>query len=554
MGVGQSPVGADWNTVASGSSSSPVTNFGTIDMNDVRAAIAASPPPADPGGPTFSSTSTNPLKNEFTVRLVVEGDGIATPGIDRRVLASAADPDLRPGFPKRMGTGGEAPLRYADINGDNTQELILPTEDGTVHAYRPNGSELPGWPVRTGMMLQSQGHSGAPGFAALSATPPREPPRGPLVVDLDDDGRPEVITTAGTHLYAWEPDGSVRPGFPVSSDLGLCGPSLQSQPDSHPKCGFLASPVAARLDGPDEPFSIVATALDGHLYAFDGDGASVSGYPVRLADPDEADPLRAESINEPAVDDLNGDGRDDIVVATNETYDAQAPSLDPDTLGLGVLGDALTDLLANAAGGSSRVYAVNGADGQFLSGWPIKLNGAIQDTLPLIGPGHNPAIATIGGEKRIVATTTGSTTIGVYGTDGSEVTTIDQAAPGGGSDATVPVGSLNLFESASIGRLSDNAGGPSVVKYGLGLSAALNLLLAGQNLPYNHLIGAYDPQTGLAEANFLASPTTTSSSPRRTSPSSIATRPATRCSRARGWACCTPTMAPPAPTSRASRR
>ena len=39
-----------------------------------------------------------------------------------------------------MGTGGEAPIRYADLDGDNAQELIVPTEDGTVHAYEPDGS------------------------------------------------------------------------------------------------------------------------------------------------------------------------------------------------------------------------------------------------------------------------------------------------------------------------------------------------------------------------------------------------------------------------------
>ncbi len=45
----------------------------------------------------------------------------------------------------------------------------MPTEDGTVHAYEPDGSELPGWPVHTLLERQAGGHAAAPGFAALTA-------------------------------------------------------------------------------------------------------------------------------------------------------------------------------------------------------------------------------------------------------------------------------------------------------------------------------------------------------------------------------------------------
>ena len=83
----------------------------------------------------------------------------ATPGVHRKVLTALDDPTLRAGFPKRLGAGGEAPLRYADLNGDNKQELVLPTEDGKVHAYRPDGSELPGWPVKTQTQSSAEEHA-----------------------------------------------------------------------------------------------------------------------------------------------------------------------------------------------------------------------------------------------------------------------------------------------------------------------------------------------------------------------------------------------------------
>src|SRR5205085_10472456 len=130
---------------------------------------------------------------------------IALTGIDRRVLDTFTDPTLTPGFPKRIGSGGESPTRYADLNGDNVQELIAPTEDGLVHAYEPNGSELRGWPVHTETEQAALGHSGSPGLAALGL--PREPARGPLIAALANTGSPDVVVAAGTHVHAWHGNG-----------------------------------------------------------------------------------------------------------------------------------------------------------------------------------------------------------------------------------------------------------------------------------------------------------------------------------------------------------
>ena len=38
---------------------------------------------------------------------------------------------------------------YADLEGRHELDLVFGTYDGTIHALRPNGSEVPGFPIHT---------------------------------------------------------------------------------------------------------------------------------------------------------------------------------------------------------------------------------------------------------------------------------------------------------------------------------------------------------------------------------------------------------------------
>ena len=437
------------------------------------------------------------------------------------------------------------------------QELIVPTEDGTIHAYEPDGSELPGWPVHTGLQQPARGHDSAPGFAAAGAgTPPREPPRGA------DDRRPRRRRPPRGRRHAPAPTStpgsrtaSPLPGFPVAVEPRLLrAQRSRAQPLDHPKCGFLASPAVGHLEGPTKPLDIVAPALDGHLYAFDGDGNPLPGFPVALVDPGVPanQQMIAESINEPAIGDLNGDGKRRHRRRHQRDL-RRRPAAGGD---VGALGRALTDLLAGAAGGSSRVYAVNGANGKFLPGWPIKLNGrdpghAAADR-PRPGPGDRQ-------DRRrrpaIVASTTGSATIEELRRRRHPGPRASSRAPTARrSDATDRSGTINLFESAVDRRPAPAAAASTIVKYGLSLSDVANLLLIGQNVPYNHLIGAYDAPTG---APLPAFPRITDDFQFLSSSDIAQGRPGAprnQVSPAPASACCTPTTASPAATSPASRR
>jgi hypothetical protein len=494
-GAGQAP--SSWTTVSEGSSSGTVREFGSVDLAAVRSALATYVVPPDAAGPTFAAGSANPFQQEFTVQLEVNGQGIPLTGIDRRVFTTFTDPTLAPGYPKRMGSGGEAPTRYADLSGDNVQELIVPTEDGTIDAFRPDGSQLRGWPVRTQPQQAALGHTGSRGIAALGL--PREPPRAPVIADLAGNGQADVITAAGTHVYAWHGNGRPLAGFPVSSNAAFCGPALETD-TSHPKCGFLATPAIAHLEGYNQPPDIVEPSLDGHLYAWRADGTPVPGYPVALVDPAQVaagKQMIAESINNPAIGDLTGAGHDDVVVASNEVYGAPASSGDVSFAGI----------TAEAAGSSGRLYAIDGASGKIMPGWPVAMPGIIQNVLPLVGPGQDAAIAQIGGQPTIVASVTGGA-LEELSPAGQVLRTMQQTGPsafGAAANATDRSAAINLFESASVGDLL-GTGTPDVVKYELSLGQAANLLLVGQNFPYNHLIGAFDGSTG---ATLPAFPTVT---------------------------------------------
>src|SRR5206468_12794544 len=95
-------------------------------------------------------------------------------------------------------------------------------------------------------------------------------------------------------LYAWKPDGSNVPGFPVNLGAPILG-----------------SVAVGRLDGPAGPLSIVVPVANGSLQVRWADGSSRLGFPVFL-------PLNSFGQgSSPALADMNGDGFIDIVLASS---------------------------------------------------------------------------------------------------------------------------------------------------------------------------------------------------------------------------------------------
>src|SRR5437763_353068 len=83
---------------------------------------------------------------DWTLRLhAIDAHG--NPGEDRDVLHVIRDRSLKRGYPKSLGTSGEASPTLADVNGDGVKDVVLATAGGQVDVWSGHtGRELHGWP------------------------------------------------------------------------------------------------------------------------------------------------------------------------------------------------------------------------------------------------------------------------------------------------------------------------------------------------------------------------------------------------------------------------
>jgi hypothetical protein len=392
----------------------------------------------------FGRPNTNPYG--FTVRVVVStASGAAMTGEDRRQLFLHRDQSMLAGWPKELQSDGDSSPILADIESRDRNDLIVATSDGWIHAYRPDGSEAPGWPVHTDAL---PGHAGEAGYGpgGVGAAHYAAVLGGLAAGDLFHDGSLDVVADdmAG-NVYAWNGQGKLvfhahsnpaYSGAPTDYPSNPTGAvdNVRHGPRDRTEGGFLASPVLADLSGSGGPLDIIAAGEDRHLYAWQPDGRAVPGFPVELADPDKltgVDPAtgqltfsttRAEPnpgisedqgklIDTPAVAAVNGPGKPPAIYeGTNEEYTTNTGDEGPinasgvSAASLDVLGQSGVLQFANGrvyaikptggtlgcAGGSCRSSAIE-------PGWPTKIGIIDEGLLPDVGEGINgsPVLAPI---------------------------------------------------------------------------------------------------------------------------------------------------------------
>ena len=515
--------GADaWRTIVErrGLRGSVDGALGELDL----ASVAASLPGGGNGAPVDAQGRPEPDRFTVRVRLVVT-DAEGRVGTTLRHLTVHDDPDeVVVDTPAGAGTSSPA---FSDVDGDGVDELVLATDDGSVHVRRADGSELSGFPVRTPDAAYWHAGSSTVGADGI-ATPGAAIGIGaPAVADLDGDGSVElVVADLDGGVHAWHADGA--PAFSASTDERF---SRQEHTDerNRMKRGVVGSPALGDLDG-DGDLETVVAAMDRHVYSWHHDGTPVAGFPVLVVDPAKVAAVDAvshrvtfgaerdtgiggELIATPAVADLDGDGRPEIVVGAQEQY------LEPVAAfpGIGLPGTSgNTRLYAISPDGTRRAApdrsAAHPDDHAYLPGWPVALPMLLTDLLPTIGGGValQAAVGDVDGDgapEVVASSISGQTRVfeadgsSTYGAPFGVATSLAWlGAAGPGSNSSDAGALLSAFGGPSLGRLAPGVG-LDVAAPTSGVGRALDTLLTNDQPGEPHLT-VWSGRTGGVRSHF----------------------------------------------------
>ncbi len=527
-----------------------------LDLNDLRSRFPVNTLGFDGREPGAGVQTANGRPNTAPYGFVVKVEATTTgaqtrTGRDRRQLWLHRDQDMLPGFPRELGSDGESSPAFVDLDGDNRNELVFGSSDGFVHALRPDGGELPGWPVRTDQLPL---HDGGRAFTS-NAVPTNY---GGAVItavaagDLDRDGKPEVVVgDLEGKISVWSAAGArVRT---LGAKREFSGAPLQ--PFENVRNGktnrtshrFLGSPVLADLDRNDGgKLEIVAAGMDRHLYAWNDDGTAVDGFPVLVVDRDKvqsvdpqthavtfkpnvgADFLQGAIVTTPAVANIEGpaDSRPEILVGTNEEYrpDTGSGAGAEGPLNAGQVSSALMSALT-AAGvlepANGRLHAINPdgdpdgnlltGDSPFVNGWPAKVAILNKELLPVVGEGINgsavvaPFDCASGGSGAKIGVMPAAGLGYVFNADATscygQEAGRDRAL---GTDIGNPGADASKFAAVGLPAFGDLGGGaPTLVGPAAGVVRALDVV-APEYQGGSDVVAAWDSSTGQFKAGWPA--------------------------------------------------
>jgi len=164
-----------------------------------------------------------------------------------------------------------APGVVADLDGDGVMEIVVGGSDGTTQ-----GTSVAAYEWKNDALSVKQGW---PASTCSGGQCPEV--RGMAASDLDGDGTIEVVvtttntSTTGSQVFVFEPDGSLRPGWPrydQTDDLTFNGQGNVGYGEYGENVGI--------GDIDDDPDLEIVTTYDNHqINAFKKDGSSILSSP-----------------------------------------------------------------------------------------------------------------------------------------------------------------------------------------------------------------------------------------------------------------------------------
>jgi len=312
----------------------------------------------------------------------------------------------------------------ADLDGDGSSDVVVGAYDGYLRAYRGDGTPMWATAAVPGV---------APGCNRQST--PTAISSSPSVADLDGDGRPEVVIGMGSSLVAGQngglivldgATGSVRWRWSGDRDFANIWANSPT-PDGWCE-GVFSTPAIGDVDGDGHP-DIVFGGWDQRIWALDRFGNPLGGFPFAADDTVWSSPSLFDSngdgvaeiyiggdstpggwfdnlggvfrsfdatggrvvqrwvqapneviMSSPAIGDIDGDGRAEVVVGTGENWFVTC---------------AATRSCPPGAGSDHvRVFAWHADDGSPVPGFPVSTGGTVMAS-PALGDINGDGLADV---------------------------------------------------------------------------------------------------------------------------------------------------------------
>ncbi len=215
--------------------------------------------PVNLGTDIFASASVYDYTGDGKMEILIATKADVDPLDSGAIFLFDSTGKLLPGFPIPAPNQVYSVPALADLDGDEVPEIIYGFGDYSnelgpkgVMAMDMRSMPLEGWPVTIPNSIY--------GAVALG--------------DLNNDGYPEiVIATQKTEVYAFSRTGTILPGFPVT---------LSTNPDET----IFSSPIIADLDNDGKPEILVSSEVgyrqNAYLYILKADGSQMPISPIKL--------------------------------------------------------------------------------------------------------------------------------------------------------------------------------------------------------------------------------------------------------------------------------